>query len=432
MRFAIALFFALLLLPLASEEHSLTVQSSVELAIRNNLSLQIDRIELSTDRRERDTAWNELWPSLSVDTSLSHSKTYPSGSSGGGPSPWSYSLGISTRLPLSASIPLSIKDARLSYEAGVIELEEAERQLKRDVKKAFFGLLLIQEEIRILEQSIETASTDYEIARQNYEKGIVSEIDMLSAQVELETRKPDLVDAEVYYQTSLMAFKQLLGLKQDEVVRLDGTIEIKPLSLDAGRLIGDHLEKRTDIRGLVKETQMLENERSLDTAEDFTPELTISYSYTGNLNDPFNSQWINGGNWSRTGNLRFSLSVPIDPWFPASSSRVNRAGTEDSLKQTRIELTEARLTAEIEIRSLVLGLAKSLNTIGALEKNEILTQKVYDLREREYRAGLTELLEVQEAFDDLQNAKLDVLKEKTNYLTALLDLEYALNVDIDG
>jgi outer membrane protein TolC len=432
MRFSLSLILMLLMLPLASEEYTLTAQSSVDLAMKNNLSLQIERIELSTDKRERDTAWNEFWPSLSVDSSLTHTKSYSSSTTGGSSSPWSYSLGITTRLPLSAAIPLSMRDAGLNYEAGVIALEEAERRLERDVKKAFYDLLLTQEEMLILKKSIETAQNNYDVARQNYEKGVVSEIDMLSAQVELETRKPDLRDIEVSYQTSLMEFKQIVGLKQEDEVRLKGTIEIRLLSLDATNLIENHLSKRTDIRGLVKAVQILENEMSLDTAEDFTPELTVSYSYTGNLSDPFNSQWLNGDNWARTGSLRFSLSVPLDPWFPASSSRVNRAETEDSLEQTRVELTEAKQLAQIEIRTLVLELAKSLGTIGALEKNEKLAQRVYDLREKEYRAGLTELLEVQEAFDDLQTAKLDVLKEKTNYLTSLLDLEYSLNADIDS
>ena len=93
-------------------------------------------------------------------------------------------------------------------------------------------------------------------------------------------------------------------------------------------------------------------------------------------------------------------------------------------------MIETKLLAEIEIRSLVLELENYQGTVDALEKNVALAQKVYDLREREYAAGLTELLEVRKAFDDLQNAKLSVLTEKFNYQMALLDLESALNTDL--
>ena len=50
--------FTLLTLPLASEQYSLDVKSSVDLALKNNLSLQTERIDLSTDKRARDTAFN--------------------------------------------------------------------------------------------------------------------------------------------------------------------------------------------------------------------------------------------------------------------------------------------------------------------------------------------------------------------------------------
>ena len=43
----------------------------------------------------------------------------------------------------------------------------------------------------------------------------------------------------------------------------------------------------------------------------------------------------------------------------------------------------------------------------------------------------SELLEVKDSERDLNTAKLEVLKEKYNYITGLLDLEYALNATLE-
>ena len=58
------------------------------------------------------------------------------------------------------------------------------------------------------------------------------------------------------------------------------------------------------------------------------------------------------------------------------------------------------------------------------------SQKVYDLTEIEYNAGVTDLLQLEDANDKLLDAKLAVLEEKYNYLAYFFDLEYVLNTSL--
>jgi outer membrane protein TolC len=57
-----------------------------------------------------------------------------------------------------------------------------------------------------------------------------------------------------------------------------------------------------------------------------------------------------------------------------------------------------------------------------------LAQRAYSLAEEAYRSGAKDLLDVQNAELELRKARNEVLKEKFNYLTGLLDLEYALGL----
>jgi outer membrane protein TolC len=47
-----------------------------------------------------------------------------------------------------------------------------------------------------------------------------------------------------------------------------------------------------------------------------------------------------------------------------------------------------------------------------------------------YRNGTTELLDVREAETQLNQAKLALASEKFNYLSGLLDLEFAINTKL--
>jgi outer membrane protein TolC len=83
---------------------------------------------------------------------------------------------------------------------------------------------------------------------------------------------------------------------------------------------------------------------------------------------------------------------------------------------------------ETEVDSLVQKLEKSRRSVGTLALNVSLAERAYRLSEEAYRAGAKDLLDVQNSELELRKARLEVLKEKFNYLTGLLDLEYAIGV----
>jgi len=324
-----------------------------------------------------------------------------------------------------------MRSKRLSFELEKIDLDAARKALVRDVKEEFYNLIILSEKRKLIEQNIETAQKRYDQAKANYENGIVSELTMLGAQVTLENLKPDLDDATVSYRIAAMEFSQLLGLDRDESITIRGTIEQSPLVLEAPAVSEKYLETRLDIQGLLKEIETLQVEKKLTGAEEYTPTLSLSYSFRVGVNDPFSTDWSSPGSWSDRHTVGISLSFPIDGFIPGSSSDNKMKQMDDELKKTRLELLKTRQLAGLEIESIILQLDKSARALDVLAKNVLLAQKTYDLTEQQYNTGTVELLEVEEAYDTLQEAKLNVLEERYNYLVGLFDLEYALNTVVD-
>jgi outer membrane protein TolC len=425
--------FVLAALSVSAEEITLDVDSAVQLALQNNLGLQAEMLDLETAKRAKQNSWNEFLPSIDIGTDLIHSDTGQNTATTES-SPWNISAGIRASLPLSTANGYSITNTKLAYEAEDLSLEAVEKQLERDVKKAFYFLIVLDEVKKIIEQNIETAQKRYDQAKTNYDNGLVPELTMLNALVTLENLKPGLEEAEVNCETAEMQFKQAIGIDRKTSLIIsfaEGTIErTQSLALEVESLIDEYLSTRLDVQSKEKNIQMLENQKKLTSAEEYTPVLSLSYSYTTGLNDPFNADWGSAGNWSQNSTFGISLSIPIDSLIPGSSSYVKVKEIDDSIEKARIELSDIEQLAEVEIASIILSLEKSQRNIDVLEQNVVLAQKTYDLNEREFNMGVVDLLGVEEAYNRLQEAKLSVLEEKYNYLSGLFDLEYALNTDL--
>ena len=83
--------------------------------------------------------------------------------------------------------------------------------------------------------------------------------------------------------------------------------------------------------------------------------------------------------------------------------------------------------AELEIESLVLQLQKAQASLEVLQLNVQLAEKAYEMAERGFATGALEPLQLEDADNQLSNARHQVLQEKYSYITTLLDLEYAVN-----
>ena len=415
-------------LPVMGEEIVMDLETAVSLALKNNLGLKSERIDLITKQRAKQNSWNEFLPSVRLGAGLSGTGGSRAASSS---SPWDLSASITASLPVSAANLHSLKSTSLSYDAEKIALADAEKSLERDVKEAFYNLIILEEKVMLIEQNIDTAQKRYEQAKFNYEKGIVSEITLLSSQVTLEALKPDLEEATVDYEIAKMQFKQILGLDREASLSIRGSIEPKTIILEVEKLSKNYLENRLDIKTILKEIEILEVQRKLAVAEEYTPTLSLSYTFRTGVSDPFRADWGSSASWYDSSTFGISLSFPIDGFIPGSSSDTRMRGMDDEIEKAHIELVQQRQLAEVEIETIVMKLKKSLRTLRALEQNVLLAQKTYDLAEMQYNAGVAELLEVEEAYDALQEAKLGVLEERYNYLSGLFDLEYALNTRLD-
>ena len=443
------------------EKVVLTVDDAVAYALENNKSLKSAAIDLEMKKRANMYSWNTFLPSLGVSATASRTtenSTYdtimstvelktleakvnalmkePIKSSGGSiPGDeeklhWAViAPNISAQWNFNLAMIESIRAAKASYEAGEISWEQTAREMEVNVKKMFYGLLLQEESLNIQRDKLNNAKARYEQASINYKNGLVPELSVLNSQVNYENQKPEVLSAEQSFKQQKDMFVFLLGLPFGTDIELKGTVDSKFVEVNADELVSKYLENNDEVRSLKKNIELLNISLNASRFSTFTPSLSVNYGfqpivYAG-------GEWNSLGDATDNGSLSFTLvySNLID-MLPFSANMQKMKDTKQQIAQAELGLEQLVQNTEIEIHTLVDNLYKCQANIEAMMRNVELARKAYNSTLRAYNNGTQELLEVRDSENSLNQARLGLMNEKFNYISALLDLESKLNLNL--
>ena len=400
---------------------TITVDEAVILAADNNISLKRQRISLETLERRNKTSWNSVSPTMSL--------------SGGLTKPldgivtdmeaqikYSYNVGASARLSLTPSLYTSIKDAQLKYESGKTSYEDAVRQIELNVRKIFYSLLYTQESMNLQRRNMETARIRYENNRDKYNRGQLSELDLLQSQYSYESLRPNIESAEIAYQNSIASFKQTLGISQDEKIELSGSLSdaVPPESFSVNQAV-DELPSIKKIKASIAQQ---ENSLLATRFSAYSPSVTASYSWGMNGNDK--TEEFKKGQESHS--LSLSVNIPLDGYIPWTNGAQNVKNQKAVLQDLQLQLENERTTASLNLQNSIKNILQKQSQMDLIDRNVELAQKTYDMTLTAYNHGSRDLLTLQNSADSLLKAKTDRESKKYELISAVLDLENTLGI----
>lgn len=390
----------------------LTVDDAVILAADNNISLQRQRISLNTLEKKKDTSWNGISPSLSASGNMS----IPFEEN----SKMSYSISASASLNFTPSLFTAIKTAKLNYENGVTSYENAVRTVELNVRKVFCNLLYTKENIQLQERKLETAKSLYESNLAKYNRGQLSELDLLNSQYNYESTIPTLQSLQINYDNSIATFKQTLGLNQSEEIELVGNIED---FLNIGKIeINKNIEEVPAVKTILANMELAKTQLLATRFSAWGPSLSASYSYGKSGN-------FESSDLRTTGNaLSLSLRIPLDGFFPWSNGALSIANQKANLQDLELQLKEKKESTELEIQNSIKKIEQAQAQLNVLENNVELAQKRYNMTLTAYNHGSKDLLTLQNASDALMTARINLSSQKITIFSAILDLENILGV----
>jgi len=414
----------------------ITPAEAVDMAIRNNLHLEMARINLDMQRRRSTFSWNQFLPNVGVAGSANRTNwpapLFPPITQT--PPQWGLMTALSADLFFSLALIEGVRVIRREYEAGLMSFERARLQMEQGVRKMYNNILLLQANLSLLEESYLNTQRQADMAEASFQAGLVPRLTWLQAQVAVENMRPAVNDLQNTLANITGNFALLLGLPHDTPLALQPiSFGITVIPHDTAALIAQAAAGKPDIRELRANIVVLYSQRQALRLQHYTPffrfDWTLSSMFTG---DPERDNWFNRGNWTSQGQAggAFSLTVgmSLNPLLHFTREGQQRRDMDDALRIQNIALAQTIRETELEIFTMINSLERIRVSMEVQQATVYLAEEAFRLTEEAFRAGLQDFMAVQNAALALDQARLRVLTEQFNYLNYLIDLEYSLGI----
>lgn len=335
----------------------------------------------------------------------------------------SYTGSISAGLPLvNFSLWEQIKSKQC--EIGLI-LEQARASkidMTKQVKDAYFAVLLAKNSLKVLERSINNAKETLKSTEAGFEQGVVSEYDLIRAKVQVNNLNPSYIAAKNGLELAVLQLKMILSLPQEqEIVFLENLEDfsdriVSVTDAESERAVNNNSELRQldlNIMSLQHNLKMV-NSQHLPSLSAFG-----QYAYQTQAEDFRFSEY----NWVGSAAVGLQLSIPI----------FNGRTVVNKAKQLKISLQELQLQKQYASDGIDLQIQSAINNMKAAQEQlsvnkDAISQaeRGYEIAKVRYQTGSGTILELNDSELSMTQANLNYQQSLYDFLTAQTNLEKVL------
>jgi multidrug efflux system outer membrane protein len=398
------------------------LQALVALALENNRDLRVAALNVQLTQAQYRIQRAELVPQVDASGSFTRQRTPAALSASGSPvtsSVWNVGGAASFELDLFGRVR-SLSSAALEQ---FFATEEARRSahlsLVAGVATQYLATRAFEDQVTLARGTLEAVQASYALTRRGFEAGRTSELDLRTAETQVETAQFNLAVAEQQRAQADNALVLLVGAPLPESLPAPMPLDAQPVVAELPPGVpSEVLQRRPDV--LAAEHALRSANASIGAARAaFFPTISLTAAAgtaSGELSGLFGS---GSGSWVfapritlpifRGGALRASLDV-------AEVRRsIEVAQYERAIQSAFRDVADALVSRA--------SLDEQLRAESARVKAE---QRRYDLSNLRYRGGIDSYLTVLTAQRDLFAAQQQLIQTRLARLTNLIDLYKAL------
>ncbi len=336
---------------------------------------------------------------------------------------WNIALRVRQALYKGGAMKASLRFQELVEEAVLYDLKATINLAVLDVRIRFYDVLLARERIAVQEENIKLLDEQVVDSKNRLEAGTVSQFEVLRAEVERANAQPELIGARNDFRIAIEELRKTLGfagIPQDleSTPEFDGSLAFEPIEWDLRTALEIAKVNRPELKQLELVVEAREQGIVIERAEkrpdvEFVGGFQINKSAVSNSFSNALNGWMLG--------VQSSWAI----WDGREmDGRIRQA--QSQLEQARLDLGEATLEVEVEVRRALHDLQEADELAKAASL--VIDQAVEALRlaNERYATGGGTQLDVLQSQVALTESRLNQVEACHSYKVAEAGLAKAL------
>ncbi|MCB0415587.1 MAG: TolC family protein [Bdellovibrionales bacterium] len=380
----------ILIFSLDAMARTMTVDESVEQALRYSPALQLQNNKMEQVKHEYRSALGGALPhiSLSYDFNKFNEKPVISGFSLN--SDFERTLGVTITQPIYAfgAVTHVIKAADAAIEMSKLGKAVTVRELKYGVKLSYYSVLLAQKQLEIANESLKNAKANLGILQSYFASGRPPQQDLIRLQADVAARSSQVQEAAKGFEQAKTQFKILLGLSLDEKVDLVD-IEFKESAfLSEKDLMDEMMKGQPQLKIVDKQVEYADRMARAQESKVF-PRLGAFYNYSS-------SERSNRG-WSDTDSTINSSVIGLNLSWDIWSGGTNRADIEKAHNMKNAAEIE-KIKQKDQLVQMLSDKVTEYNRLMQMRGNDRntvkLAQQSFKVSQNRFKTGKTSVTEL--------------------------------------
>ena len=410
-----------------------TLEDALRIALSDNPTIKVAEQQIEVKKVSKDEAWQALLPSVDFSGTIQYTVLAAVMKLNMGGQVQSFKMGqdntstwngqFQVSLPLFApTVYATMNLTKTDLDNAVEQSRSSKLDLVNQVTKAYYQVILAQDSYDVLCRSYEQAEKNFNVVNSLYELGGTSEYDKISAEVQLRSLNPTVIQARNAVNMAKLQLMVLMGIDPETEIVVEGSLEDYEDQLYGEALkAGDYsLDNNTNMRQLKMSETML-NQTLKVQKMNFLP--TLAFAGTYSLQSLYNDNWkVYNYDWAKSSSIVLSLSVPIF-----------RMGNFTKLRSTKLQISQlnenidyTRRQLDMQVRSYIDNMKANADQVASNHEAIEQAEKGREIASKRYEIGKGTILELNNSEVQLTQAKLTYSQSIYNYLAAKADLDKVL------
>lgn len=351
----------------------------------------------------------------------------------------------------------SVLQSRKQLEIADVQLAQRITITSRQVRNAYFNLILARSSLDVARSSLELARTSLQNNRRRVEVGTMAPIDIVEAEAEVARQEEAVIIRQGQIEAAEDILRtMILNPSQPDfwTTRLEPsdqpTLTEQPVDVDGA--IRNALTNRTDLVELRKQLESVDLDIKYNQSQKLPAiDLTAAYGLTGVGGTQYRygpdpgdgTPPIIVGQSQRSfndvlrdvfGNDFRSWSLAVNVSYPIGTSQADAALAQGRVQrqQGQVQMRQLEIAITAQVREAARDISTTLQRVQATRKARDLMERRLEAENKRLEVGLSDTFKLFQAQRDLDSAKQSELQAIIDYNRAIIDLESVQTVPLVG